>query len=337
MCREKWALWPQFRKLPTQEWLFKGPIYGLPSEDDVRIGTDLSGWGCWAGSPRECPTLYMIWLWIQPGLWSSQLLPGPEHLLSVGAIQQVLLHIALDHRGHDGLGLWVSLRLRAFNFPAPSLSSSLSYWSSSYSHSDDQHLHTRLEYPHLSKNNIHNIHNILLPLVLILLLLTLWRSTLTHSPKISTFTQNTIYPDYPPPSPTGLHSLSDDWHTLTHKIRSSFLFPFLGNNKWSADIEGLTSTARAYIIFNGGIENLFLQFVQNPSVEFENSHEKKNLTISDQYQFFYHQGVILLRSLAFSLSTMWSNQSNAWMSICRSDFSLWVWWHYLLTLICLGR
>ena len=131
---------------------------------------------------------------------------------------------------------------------------------------------------------------ILLPLVLILLLLTLWRSTLTHSPKISTFTQNTIYPDYPPPSPTGLHPLSDDWHTLTHKIRSSFLFPFLGNNKWSADIEGLTSTARAYIIFNGGIENLFLQFVQNPSVEFENSHEKKKLNNFRSISVFLSSG-----------------------------------------------
>ena len=165
MCREKWALWPQFRKLPTQGRLFKGPICGLPSEENVKFGTDLSGWGCWVGSPRECPTLYMIWLWIDLGLWSSQLLPGPEHLLRVRAVQQVLLHIALDHRGHDGLGLWVSLRLRAFNFPAPSLSSSLSYWSSSYSHSDDQHLHTRLKYPHLPKTQY--IQTIPHPLLLV--------------------------------------------------------------------------------------------------------------------------------------------------------------------------
>ena len=114
---------------------------------------------------ESVPPLYMIWLGIDPGLWSSQLLPGPEHLLSVGAIQQVLLHIALDHRGHDGLPLWVSLRLRAFNFPAPSLSSSLSYWSSSYSHSDDQHLHTRLKYPHLPKTQY--IQTIPHPLLLV--------------------------------------------------------------------------------------------------------------------------------------------------------------------------
>ena len=153
-----------FGNYPHKSGFLKAP-YGVPSEDDVRIGTDLSGWECWAGSPRECPTLYMIWLWIDPGLWTTQHLPGPEHFLSVGAIQQVLLHIALEHRGHDGLGLSLSLRLRAFNFPARSLSSSLSYWSSSYSHSDDQHLHTRLEYPHLPKTQY--IQTIPHPLLLV--------------------------------------------------------------------------------------------------------------------------------------------------------------------------
>ena len=249
MCREKWALWPQFRKLPTQEWLFKGPIYDLPSEDDVRIGTDLSGWGCWVGSPRECPTLYMIWLWIDPGLptltraWTpSQRRCDPTSSSS--------------HRPRS---------------PRP-------WWSPPLSLSETASL--QLSRPFV----------ILLPLVLILLLLTLWRSTLTHSPKISTFTQNTIYPDYPPPSPTGLHSLSDDWHTLTHKIRSSFLFPFLGNNKWSADIEGQTSTAPACKIFDGSIGDVFVKFVQNPSVELPT---KKNTNISNQYLFLFYHTVIL--------------------------------------------
>ena len=162
---------------------------------------------------ESVPPLYMIWLWIRPGLptltraWTpSQRRCDPTSSSS--------------HRPRS---------------PRP-------WWSRPLSLSETASL--QLSRPFV----------ILLPLVLILLLLTLWRSTLTHSPKISTFTQNTIYPDYPPPSPTGLHSLSDDWHTLTHKIRSSFLFPFLGNNKWSGDIDGQTNT---YTIYDRGIGDSF--------------------------------------------------------------------------------
>ena len=201
MCREKWALWPQFRKLPTQEWLFKGSMYGLPSEDDVRIGTDLSGWGCWVGSPRECPTLYMIWLWIDPGLptltrawtpsqrrcdptsssshrprsprpwWSPPLSLSETASLQLSRPFVILLPLVLILLL---LTLWrstlahsprVSTLIQKTIFTISTISSSLSYWSSSYSHSDDQHLHTRLKYPHLPKTQY--IQTIPHPLLLV--------------------------------------------------------------------------------------------------------------------------------------------------------------------------
>ena len=69
MCREKWAIWPQFWKLPNQaafmgSWPLFGSIifysyFDLFSSYNTNIKTilpDLWGWGCWASSPRGCPT-----------------------------------------------------------------------------------------------------------------------------------------------------------------------------------------------------------------------------------------------------------------------------------------
>ena len=69
MCREKWAIWPQFWKLPNQaafmgSWPLFGSIifysyFDLFSSDNTNMKTilpDLWGWGCWASSPRGCPT-----------------------------------------------------------------------------------------------------------------------------------------------------------------------------------------------------------------------------------------------------------------------------------------
>ena len=69
MCREKWAIWPQFWKLPNQaafmgSWPLFGSIifysyFDLFSSYNTNMKTilpDLWGWGCWASSPRGCPT-----------------------------------------------------------------------------------------------------------------------------------------------------------------------------------------------------------------------------------------------------------------------------------------